>query len=51
MFIEINAAALSANGHSTAWVVNLLKSLGYTMFQIHPPHVGWDDPQFDVLVS
>ncbi len=52
MFIEINAGALSANGHDTHEVVNLLKDIGYTKFQIHQHEVGsWDAPMFDAIVS
>jgi FkbM family methyltransferase len=52
MFIEINAGALSANGHSTQKVFDLLKEIGYTKFQIHQHEVrGWDEPMFDAIVS
>ncbi len=51
MFIEINAGALEENGHSLSDIMSLLKILGYDRFRIHPPHVGWDDPQFDLIVS
>jgi FkbM family methyltransferase len=52
MFIEINAGALSTNGHSTNELVTMLKDIGYTKFQIHQHEVSsWDAPMFDAIVS
>lgn len=51
MFIEINKEALKINGHSSDDIVELLKTLGYTKFQIYPQDLEWTEPQFDILVS
>jgi len=51
MFIEINAEALKTNGHCADDIVELLKDLGYTKFQIYPQELEWTEPQFDILVS
>src|SRR4026209_332691 len=51
MFIEINAGALNANGHSATEIMTLLKYIGYTKFQIHQHQLGWDAAQFDLIVS
>lgn len=52
LFIEINAGALRANGHSTHEILAMLKDIGYTKFEIHQHDVsGWDEPMFDAIIS
>ena len=50
LFIEIDAGALAENGRDHTDITNLLRSFGYTRFQIHPPDAKWGDPQYDILV-
>jgi len=51
MFIEINSEALKTNGCCADDIVERLKSLGYSNFQIYPQDLEWTEPQFDILVS
>lgn len=51
IFIEINPGALRVNGHSAEEIFAMLRDIGYTKFQLHQHDVGWDAPQFDVIVS
>ncbi len=51
MFIEINAGALSANGHSAQEIFDQLRDIGYKKSQLHQHDIGWDAQQFDVIVS
>jgi FkbM family methyltransferase len=51
LFVEFNQGALERCGSSPKQLKEQIESYGYTQFQIYPPHLNPEEPQYDYLCS
>jgi FkbM family methyltransferase len=51
LFVEFNQGALERCGSSQKQLKEQIESYGYTQFQIYPPHLNPEEPQYDYFCS
>ena len=51
LFVEFNRGALERCGSSPKQLKEQIESYGYTQFQIYPPYLNPEEPQYDYLCS